>query len=237
MSRRIGIIAASVCLSLVLLWAAMSQGRQLSNLREEQREMLARLAAPSEQTTAPTISSQQAGAENESSASGSSELLRLRSEVNRLTRRKQELASAVAENERLKAQLERAQTNAAALPPDYLNKGYIRRTTAQKAGFGTPQTTLETFLWAVQHHDSEAFLECLTPESRQKLEGAQQNGAQSFDQIFSHAAEIPGLRIIRSVPNERDGLKLEVEAAPGMPLPSGMNVRQINGEWKLAFFE
>ncbi len=198
--------------------------------------MLAHLAAP-DQTQASTAPVQQAGGENESSGGGSSELLRLRGEVNRLTRRKQELASAVAENERLKAQLERAQTNTAALPPEYLNKGYIRRTTAQKIGFATPQAALETFLWAVQHHDGEAFLECLTPESRQKFEGAQQNGAQSFDEIFSHSHELPGLRIIRSTPNERDGLKLDVEAAPGVPLPSGLTVRQINGEWKLAFFE
>ena len=238
MSRRVGIIAASICVSLVLLWAAMSQGRQLSNLRQEQRDLLAHLSGPSEQPVQSPVSTRQPTPQAENSAGDTSELLRFRSEVNRLTRRKQELASAVTENERLKLELQRAQTNASSgLPPEYVSKGYIRRTTATKAGFATPQATLETFLWAVQHHNADAFLECLTSESRQKLQETQQNFGESFEKMFSHSDEIPGLRIRSSIPNEAGGLKLEVEAAPGMPLPSAMNVRQINGEWKLAFFE
>jgi len=135
-----------------MLCASWSKGRQVADLRQRQKDLLAQLSATPEPPAAPVVPSTLAKMAGDSNTS---ELLQLRAEVNRLTRRKQELTSVLGENQRLKAQLASISTNGQAnLPSDY-----IRKSAAKNLGYGTPQAALETFLWAVQSKDMKNFLE------------------------------------------------------------------------------
>ena len=162
-------------------------------------------------------------------AAPSLELLRLRSEVARLTARRRELAVARGENERLRAQVAASRTNvsdANALPP-----GYVRRSEARLVGYTTPADTIQSLLWAVQNRDFTNFLEAFIPEAAQQLR--QQVARSGEDDFFKDASIIPGMRI-KSQQQMPDGsIELEMEIVPGEPLPEKMRFRQINGQWKL----
>jgi hypothetical protein len=221
---RTSIIAFLSVLCLALLWAAFSQGRQIAALRAEQNTILA------QQSDAPNPAVPNASPQPETplQATDSSELLRLRNEVNRLTHRKQELAPLQIENQRLRTQLASAETNkVAALPV-----GYIRKADAQNLGYATPEATLQTFLWAMQKKDATAFLECVTPESAQQIQQDQSHSGRSIARMLEDAAAIPGLRVLKTVPDGPGEINAEVEMMLGME-PQPMHLKQINGQWKL----
>ena len=85
------------------------------------------------------------------------EVLRLRSQVGQLERRKRELAAVTEESKRLQAQLSTKATNVTsgvALPA-----GYIRKSEAKYAGFGSPEDSLQSFLWAIEHRDLRTLMQ------------------------------------------------------------------------------
>ncbi len=223
---RTSIIGFFAALCVALLWAGFSQGRQLAGLRAEQNSMLAQQS----DSASPTLPEPPPQTEVQSQASDSSELLRLRNEVNRLTHRKQELAPLQTENQRLRAQLASAETNKVAALPE----GYIRKTDAQNLGYATPEATLQTFLWALQTKDTNFFLETLTPESAQQIQEGQSHSGRSIARMLEDAAAMPGLRVIKTVPAGPGEISAEVEVMPGME-PQPMRLQQINGQWKLDF--
>ena len=223
MKSRIPIIALLCLVCLIMLLTAWSKGRQVADLREKQKGVLAQLSGDVEPAKTPALVTELPKPE-EQNQSNSSELLRLRAEVSRLTRRKQELSSVVAENQRLKARLAAAATNAqGTLPP-----GYIRKSAAQNVGYDSPQATMESFLWAVQSKNITNVLEVFTPEAALNI----QRSFERDHEFFKNAGMIPGFRIARTDMDRPDHAKLYLEILPGTePVP--IDLRLVNGQWKL----
>src|SRR5262249_47305005 len=139
-----------------------------------------------ENSTASTEGQAETGTEQEG------ELLRLRSEVTRLSARKRELAAVAEENQRLKAQLENSRTNGQA--SSLLPACYIHKAQAQFAGYATPENTFQSFLWALRSHDVAVLLQSLTPDAAQKQQGRFQNPSQEA-QFFKDIEAMPGLAL------------------------------------------
>ena len=213
-------ILTAVCLA--TLASALIQRQQLAGLRAEQQGLITQLgtaqdaSSPADRvTTSTTVSN--------SVTTPSLELLKLRSEVTRLTGRRRELAAARGENQHLRVQLAANRTNvsaANALPP-----GYLRRSEARFVGYNTPADTIQSLLWAVQNRDFTNLLAAFTPETARQM--------QQDKDFFENVSIIPGMHI-KSQQQMPDGsIELEVEIVPGEPLPGRMRFHQINGQWKL----
>ena len=227
MNRRALTIVLAVLLCLAALTTVSMQRAQLAALRAEQSRLLAESATPSadlahasaaEITTAPLAAPAPAV---------SSELLRLRSEVTRLTRQRAELGSAVIENQRLRAQAANHATNTAtgiALPP-----GYVRASQARMAGYNTPEDAMETMLWAMHNHDLTNLLQGFTPDMAREI---QAQAARESGSFFRDADAFPGLSIVSREQMPDGTISVNAEIAPGMPF-GPIRFRQINGQWKM----
>src|SRR5262249_39758715 len=150
---------ASVLTCVMMCGAVFIRQNQINSFRSEQEQRLAQLtnSLAAEQGQHPEAPS---GPSPELS-----ELLRLRNQVNQLTQQKQALAGVQQENEALRAKVAERGTNAGSgLPP-----GYIRRRDAQWLGMSSPETTLQSFLWAVQNRDATNLLRVFSPESQQSM--------------------------------------------------------------------
>ena len=227
MNLRICVIVLCVATCFAAALCVVVQGRQITNLHAERERLINEAGQAADnpgQTVAATM--QPAAAPT---ASPSLELLRLRSEVTRLTNRRRELLAVTNENTQLRAQLAASRTNAAtvnALPP-----GYVRKSEARFAGYNTPADTIQSLLWAVQNHDFTNMMAAFTPEIARQLQAeVDRTGVEDF---FRNAASLPGLRVISQQQTLEGAAELEVEIVPGQPLPEKMRFRQINGMWKL----
>ena len=195
-------------------------------MRAEQQRLIA-LSVPASQEPATQKGGDFEAQEAANPAEAvSPELLQLRAEVQRLTRRLSELSAVSKEAEQLQAQLQNSRTNSAAgvrLPP-----GYLRKSQAQNVGYNTPEDTMQTFLWALQNRDVTNLTLSFKPETAERF-----GQTTMLDRGFmGRASDIPGLRIV-SRRQEPDGaFELEVEFALG--LQSTMRLEAINGQWKIA---
>ena len=232
MNRRVLLIGFLLVVCLTTLWAVWGQRNQLAGLRAEQQQLLAQMAAKS--SASPDIP--EAGAASSETASSTlavtPELLRLRSEVTRLTERRRELASVRAENERLRAQFSSRGTNGAAgfvTPP-----GYIRKSEARMVGYNTPADTLQSLLWAFRNRDLTNVLQAFTPERAEQLQANARQSDHSTEDFFRDSTAFVGMGFVGRKQNADDGsVDVEVEVMPGMPHES-FSFRQINGQWKIA---
>jgi hypothetical protein len=217
------------------------QRQQLASLRVEQQGLITRLRT-SQYASYPVGMVTYDTAVSHSIAAPSLELLRLRSEVTRLTERRRELAATRGENERLRAQLVASRTNASAtntLPP-----GYVRKSQARFVGYNTPADTIQSVLWAIRNGNFTNVMEAFTPEEARQMRVEAYGTAEEVvqmrqgfhrssgaDEFFSHALTAPGM-CIKSQQQFPDGsLELEVEMLPGLLVRT--HFRQINGQWKL----
>lgn len=234
MNRRalLGGFLAIVCL--LILWGVWSQGSQLASLRAEQRQLLAQMATSADRSVSPGTA-EAAGVRSgtpQPNLLATPELLRLRSEVTRLTEHRSELAAVHAENERLRAQLASRGTNGSSgfqLPP-----GYVRKSEARLVGYNTPDDTLQSLLWAVRNQDLTNALQAFAPEIAKELRVEFGESGQSIEDFFHKAGGFFGMRIADRSHVVNDGsLLVQVELVPGMPGPL-IVFRQINGQWKIA---
>ncbi len=226
--RFITVLAAIVCVGSV--WAVVVQRQQLVSLRVEQQQRLQAASAPDDSpASAPTAPAATANDANAADQSNSSELLRLRSEITRLTARKRELAGAAQESERLRTQLAAMTANAGGNP---LPQGYVRKTQARNAGYNTPEDTLQTFLWALNNHDLTNVLQTLTGSAAESFQNQIQRSGNSADSFFKGADLLPGLAIRNRQTNPDGSVQVEVEFAPGAI--ENFRFEPINGQWKLA---
>jgi hypothetical protein len=135
------------------------------------------------------------------------------------------------EREQLRAQLANsssAQTSGIPLPP-----GYMRKNTALNVGYGTPEDTLQTFLYALNRRDFPTLTRTLEPVAAQKLESEMLQGGRSVGEFFKDAEMMPGLSVRKRETQPDGSIEMEVEIAPGMP-PDKIRLQQINGEWKMS---
>jgi hypothetical protein len=232
MNRKPIILSSLIAISLALLCCAFVQHARLQELRDQQKRQHETQPAPAD--NAPAV------AQPEPPRVVSPELLKLRNQVSQLTRQRDELAGAGRENERLKAQVASRATNGPA------SSGYIRKAEAKFSGYDTPEHTLESFLWAVQKRDFEAWLDTMAPELSEPLRKAQQQPGFAAEQFFEGAGAIPGFAVISSAPFARppartfsvaaaegDQLSVVIQIGPNLPTQE-MILRLIGGQWKLA---
>jgi len=214
------------------LWVVRGQRIEISRLQAQQQS-----AANQPETAAEGAgSSGQTGTESVPAEipmvpAIESELLRLRSEVTRLSARKRELATAPAEKEQLRAQL--ANSSRAQIPGTPLPPGYMRKNTALNVGYGTPEDTLQTFLYALNRRDFPTLTHSLEPDAAQKLELEMLKGGRSVAEFFKDAEMLPGLSVRKREMLPDGSVEMEVEIAPEMPTEK-IRLQQINGEWKMS---
>src|SRR6266851_4167937 len=150
MKRHSILITIFVFASLMMLCAILAQRHELLGLRGEHQRLLARLTGASDDPQQALSTETASAAPPTPGITVSPELLRLRNQVNLLTRRRQELAGIRSENERLRLLFAERQTN----PPSALPPGYIRKSQARLVGYNTPEDTLQSFLCALQTRDA-----------------------------------------------------------------------------------
>jgi hypothetical protein len=216
---------ASLLALLLALLAVVAQRGAAHDLRQEIATLTATLTAPVPAAEAPVRPESAPLTEAERL-----ELLRLRGQITRLRGEARGLAAAEAEHAALQQRLAAAKANpasiGAALPP-----GYILRRTARNAGQATPEATVETFLWAIEHRDVNTLLQTLTPADAQKLsEGLQRQG----EDFWQGAAKLPGMRVSDQKPLA-DGsveLKLSIELE-GTADQQTTKARLVDGRWRI----
>jgi len=233
MNGRVVFSGFLVVVCLATLWGVWGQRSELAGLRAEHAQLQAQLAVSAD-SPAAALAAEPAGPGTTSPQPPllvTPELLRLRSEVTRLTERRNELAGVRAENDRLRAQLASRGTNGPGgfqLPP-----GYLRRSQAQMVGFNTPENTLQTLLWAIQNHDLTNLLQTLTPDRVEQMRTRVDQTNESIADFFHNAAGFIGMGILSRTQDTQDGsIVLEVEVIPGTPHEK-ITFRQVNGEWKI----
>ena len=160
----------------------------------------------------------------------SREVLQLRAQVTQLSARKRELAAVAHESETLKAQLATVGTNSGGLPVPC----YIRRNQAQFLGYSTPENTVQSWLWAIQNHDVERFLQALSPGDAKTLQAGIRASGDS-DGFFKGVGAIPGLAIQSRQTMPDGSVELQVYIAPQIPSEK-IQLQLVNGEWKMSRF-
>lgn len=155
------------------------------------------------------------------------ELLRLRGEATRLRDRVRQLSGLRVENEKLRAQLNAAGPTGAA---PGLPAGYLRRRDAQYTGYGSPEATLQSLLWAIEHRDTNILLAAFDADHSQAMRDAlTQAGTEEF---WKETRIIPGWRIVARESVANDEVDLKVEFVPG-DTPQSMRLKRVGSEWKL----
>jgi hypothetical protein len=144
--------------------------------------------------------------------------------------RQRELAAVASENKHLRDQFANQSTNVMQLPA-----GYLRKTQAKMVGLNTPEDTLQTFLWAIHNRDAQKLVEALSPEAAKRFQNKVER-AGSVEELFEENALVPGFRILERQPQPDGSVHLRVEIIPGQPDGDEIQLRLINGEWKLDFF-
>lgn len=142
------------------------------------------------------------------------ELSRLRAQVTRLRQRQRELANDKAENNRLRA-LAQERQNKGFNSPAALAPGYIRRREAQFTGTGSPESTLQSLFWAIEHQDTNVLFQVLDETSATQMR--QQLSAQGIDEFWKDGRNLPGYRLLESQPQPDNTVKLKIEWLPDDP--------------------
>ncbi len=234
MNRRNLFASFLVMICLATLWGVWAQRSELAGLRTEHQQLQAQLAMRADSPAPPAAAETSvAGATGMHAALvATPELLRLRSEVTRLTERRRELAGVRAENEQLRARLADRGTNG---PGGYqLPPGYMRRTQARMVGYNTPEDTLQTFLWALQNHNLTNLLQAFAPEQAQQLRERATASPEAAQAFFKDTALFPGARVVKRQEDASTGsVALDIEIIPGEHGPR-ITFRQIDGQWKMA---
>ena len=171
----------------------------------------------------------------EANVSSSTELLRLRGEVNRLRAQSQILLKLRAENERIAAEIASGK-----FAPKRLAdmEGFVPREQWATAGLATPEAAVQSYFAAIVAMDIDSLFRCLTPENaepiRQQLERDPERFRNEFQksmaQLFDKAT---GFRISERSQISNDSITLSIQfAADGVVIP--MTLRRIASEWKIA---
>ncbi len=233
MNARVGLTGLLSVVCLATLWGVIAQRQRLSAMQREEQRLLAQFTAAAQPAAASTAADTNSNPAfgRPAVAPASAELLRLRSEVNRLTQRRRELSGVRLENEQLRAQLASRGTNAAS--GSSLGPGYMRKTQARMVGYNTPEDTIQSFLWAVQNHDLTNLLQAFTPVAAQQMQANVQESGRSVEEFFQGTEAFVGLGV-RSRQQLPDGsMVVTLEVAPGIP-PQDVRFELVNGQWKLA---
>lgn len=217
-----GLLAAGLAVG---TWA---QHRQVTDLRatlqapppaSNDSRPVARIVADAPPLTAPLTDAEHR------------ELLALRRDVGQLRQQKPDLDRLRSENQRLKAAVD----HSSALDPAG-NPGvspYLTASTARFTGAATPEDTLQSFLFAARHRDTNALFQVLASLSVAKvLWDIEHQGAEA---ALQDLGRIPGFRI-KEVTEMPDGTaEAEIQFDPRSDaMTEKMRLERVNGQWKLS---
>lgn len=229
MKPRTLLIFLSLVVLLVTVAMVGKQHQQLSGLRNEARELHSRAEALTNET--PTEVETVRSVEVAKPSGPSLELLRLRSQVGQLERRKRELSVVTEENKRLQTQLHAkatSGTSGAGLPT-----GYIRKAEAKLAGFGSPEDSLQSFLWAIEHRDLPTLMQFFGPDQAKQM-AAEVERRGSTEDFFKEAGVIPGLVVREREPKDDGTIELTVKIDPSDDSSTQkMRFKQFDGQWRM----
>ena len=200
------------------MFGVINQHRQLSKLRADQQGFLKRTNSAEKEITQPSVSS---------SSRPSAELLELRSKVTQLMARKTVLTGAQTENETLHSQLAARGTNSSsgALPP-----GYVRASQARWVGQSTPESTVQSFLWALRNRDTNALFQILDTKSAEELRRALETSPEDF---IAASVAFPGMRITDQRPAPDGSLEAKIEIMPGESMSRPARFHLDQGQWRI----
>ncbi len=153
------------------------------------------------------------------------ELLKLRGQVKPLVEQLARSAVLSNQNARLQAKLA-----AARKPAPQPGPGYIRRAEARNLGNATPETALETFLYAAQNRDTNALFLVMGERMREIM--APELARQGVEGFFKSQGTVPGARVASRKEVGPDRVELLVEFIPGAPNMPLNFVRSAAG-WEL----
>lgn len=211
-----------VCLAAI--FGVLTQERELTSLRAEQKHVLTQLASESNESSRPAAQAVDKATESPGS---NPELLQLRSEITRLTQRTRELAGVTAEHDKLSAQI--AAYKAGGGPR------LLLPSKARMAGYNTPEDTLETVLWALEHRDFTNFIQAFSPEIARVLPIQTEDGwSKAMDEFHQ---QFGGLSILnrKDLPDGR--VELTVQLAGRQEPEQPLHLKQVNGQWKFEDFK
>lgn len=211
----VGLVLAVMAVGILTL--ALQQRCEIAALRSKPARgpVVSPSATPRNTSDAPSPGRRPSEAEH-------LELLRLRGQIKPLAERVAGVAVLSNQNVRLQARLAAAKAT-----PTFPPEGYIRRADAQNRGTATPESVIETFIWAAGNRDTNALLSCLVAPMRESM--ARQLTEQGADEFFKNQLRIPGFRIVDRKDDGPDEVTLTVEFGPGLSAP--MKFRRQDGAW------
>jgi hypothetical protein len=227
MKPRALLIIASVGLLVTTVAMVGKQRQQLHELRGQARSLQSQVetatnaAAPESAISVPATPASHSGPPLE--------LLRLRSQVGQLERRKRELAGVSAEHQRLQTEL--TTKPAGSQGSGALPAGYIRRAEAKNLGFNSPENALQSFLWGIEHRDLPTVMQFFGPEQAKRMAAdAEQRG----EEFWKEAGVVPGLHVTDRNQKVDGTVELTVQIIPNDDTAiSKMVFQQFEGQWRL----
>ena len=215
-----GQIRGLIILALLGLIAAITLRQQaIARLRQENRELAVTVQEVNrlrtENAELPRL--QAAQAEVVELRRGIDDLPRLRNEVRQLKRQTGELAALRMENQRLQAPA----TNSPVTP-------FVAADAMQDRGQSSPESTVETFFWAVSHGHADRALDCLYQEPG----SPPRTPEMAKSMLASFPANFPGFRVLASQRTAPDHALVSIQTVVGgetAPMPLIL----VDGKWVL----
>lgn len=232
------VLAGLLLASLALLFAERGK---VTALREETRRLREELTAA--QRLGSTQGNGPDGQQNQELERLRTEALevhKLRNEVSQLRTGAKELARLKTENQQLRATPRQFQstprTDATASPAATSKEGFYAKEDWTFTGYATPETALQSVVWAMREGDTRTFLASLTPEeiARVQKEWGNKSEAEISADSKRGIDKISNIRILESQTLSDDEVVLNVYAAGGEDKVQKVSMKLINGEWKLA---
>ena len=153
-------------------------------------------------------------------------LLKLRGEITHLRSQNNRLQSLRDETERLKRELMPSQQFVTA---PSLERPFVRSGQYAFVGFATPEQSVQSVLWALQHKDVPAMLRCLDPESaRDNVEDGDYVTGKLSNKLdhFAEAHQIISRRVLAP-----DEIVLRIRSSTGVEV--ALRLHAFAGEWKV----
>ena len=218
------VVAAGIGTTLVLERQAQAKLREDSRALEQQVQQLTRLSEANQGLSNLL-------AQGRTNDSPLDELDRLRNEVGQLRPQKRSLDQARAENRQLRSaragESPRALTPAERWPNPLL---VLPKASWTFAGYATPESAIQSMLWADASGDAQAMLDSFVPEVRAEAK-TKQDQERMAAIIKGNVGRWTGLRILeKQIP--ADDMVAFIVHAEGADTVFKMKFKHIGAEWK-----
>jgi RNA polymerase sigma factor (sigma-70 family) len=228
------IVTATVA---VLAGAGIYEARQAAQLREQVQTLQEQRAPLTEQTAQLNqalfeATNQAAGLsdENQRLKRNNTDVLRLRAETGMLRQQTNRLGNLVSA---LSAALTATNTT-----PSLLGQTNFSRESWAFAGFGTPEDTLKSFMWAKSRGDLTTAFTTATPELGQQIKELYFKGKTDEEistLLVDSAAKQTGFQIMNKLNAADDQVIFQVHIEGASPKSYALlTLRKIDGEWKVS---